>query len=321
MAPEQIQGKPLDQATDIYQLGVIIFELLTGQVPFSDSTDFAILQKHLNDPVPSLKGLNPSLPQSCQGVIDKAMGKEKHSRYSSVRDLFNDLEQALKQGMPKVQSPPIAPTIALPQRQGGRIAKLTTVISSVVKQKIKEMDDSQLIVLGISLVIGFLVITLWAADVIRREALWLWIFGGAFYYIGGTSAFAISRRIDAIFYVHIPVHVIVLSIAYLDFMDFNLFFRIIASGLISALSMALILSFLKRDMVAHIGTSNVNSNQDFQFRVATYYIATIIISYYLVIAFFLDKFTTPYISFLGAFLTGVFAYIIDEICTGIQKSP
>ncbi|HND20249.1 MAG TPA: serine/threonine-protein kinase, partial [Acidobacteriota bacterium] len=66
MSPEQAQVQPLDARSDIYSLGVMTYEMLTGQVPFSDSSWISVVLKHVNDPVPPLRSLNPQIPEQAQ---------------------------------------------------------------------------------------------------------------------------------------------------------------------------------------------------------------------------------------------------------------
>ena len=88
MSPEQIHGDAhIDGRSDIYALGVIFFQMLTGRVPYIGETATKILMKHIMDPVPDLRGMRPDLPVECQDVITKAMAKKPEQRFSTADEM------------------------------------------------------------------------------------------------------------------------------------------------------------------------------------------------------------------------------------------
>jgi serine/threonine protein kinase len=91
MAPEMVNGQAVDFRTDIYELGVVIFQMLTGRLPFLGSTPFVIAAQHLHEPVPSLVELNPILTEGIDAVVRKAMAKHPATRYSSTHELIQEL--------------------------------------------------------------------------------------------------------------------------------------------------------------------------------------------------------------------------------------
>jgi predicted Ser/Thr protein kinase len=86
-APEQIEGGPVDSRTDVYALGCVLYECLTGSPPFSQGTEHAVLHAHLVDPPPSVTRVRPELPLAFDGVIATAMAKDPDDRFSSCGEL------------------------------------------------------------------------------------------------------------------------------------------------------------------------------------------------------------------------------------------
>ena len=96
MSPEQGRGEKIDQRTDIYSMGIVIFELFTGRVPFQGDTPFAIIFKHLEEP-PPLEDPKLPLPPSLVPVLRRALGKRPNQRQSSAAELATELRDAARQ--------------------------------------------------------------------------------------------------------------------------------------------------------------------------------------------------------------------------------
>jgi Tol biopolymer transport system component/predicted Ser/Thr protein kinase len=92
MAPEQVQGQAVDERTDIYALGIVLYEMLTGQVPFSAHTPVATLYRQVNEPPPPLRQMNISIPAWLDSVVARALAKRPEERFRRA----GEMAQALK---------------------------------------------------------------------------------------------------------------------------------------------------------------------------------------------------------------------------------
>lgn len=94
-SPEQARGGFVDHKSDIYSLGIVMFEMATGKLPFDGDTVVTVALKHINDPLPDLAALNPHVSESLSRIIRKATEKSSTKRYQSVEDMSADLKRAL----------------------------------------------------------------------------------------------------------------------------------------------------------------------------------------------------------------------------------
>ncbi len=94
MSPEQVRGeKELDGRSDVYSLGVVIFEMLTGQTPYNADTPGKLMLKHVLEPVPRISTADPTLPAGCDAILLRALAKSHDDRYATAGDLADDLTQ------------------------------------------------------------------------------------------------------------------------------------------------------------------------------------------------------------------------------------
>lgn len=94
-SPEQAQGGFVDARSDLYSLGIMMFEMITGTLPFSGDSPVALAMKHIKEPLPDIAKLNPNASQSLIGIINKLTQKKPYLRYQKAEELIADLKSAL----------------------------------------------------------------------------------------------------------------------------------------------------------------------------------------------------------------------------------
>ncbi|MEW5986993.1 MAG: serine/threonine-protein kinase, partial [Chloroflexota bacterium] len=112
MSPEQGMGQSLDGRSDLYSLGIILYQMVTGRIPYQAETPLAVAIKHVNDPLPPVHRFNPAVPVAVEQVILKTLAKNPADRFSSagemVRALQLAVDSALAAGLPPT-TPPTPP--------------------------------------------------------------------------------------------------------------------------------------------------------------------------------------------------------------------
>ncbi len=122
MAPEQASGEAVDGRTDIYALGVILYEMLTGKQPYQADTPLGLAIKHITEPVPRILEANPNLPVWMEKVISTAMAKDKDDRFSTAVELVETIKAFLRGETP-------------PERQSSATVKASPYNKTAVAQK------------------------------------------------------------------------------------------------------------------------------------------------------------------------------------------
>jgi eukaryotic-like serine/threonine-protein kinase len=92
MSPEQIQGRRGDARTDVYAIGVMLYEMLAGRVPWEGDNALSVMSQHVNAPVPPLHEIDPSIPPPIEGIVRKCLRKAPDERYEDAAALRSDLE-------------------------------------------------------------------------------------------------------------------------------------------------------------------------------------------------------------------------------------
>jgi serine/threonine protein kinase len=123
MAPEQVQGDRGDARTDVYALGVMLYEMLTGDVPYHGDSPLAVMSQHVTTDAPLLRSKRPDLPPALEAVVWRALRREPSERYASMADLRHDLTH-----LDEVQ----IPNYPTSTQRGPRIAREHLVTAAVI---------------------------------------------------------------------------------------------------------------------------------------------------------------------------------------------
>ncbi len=140
LAPEVTQGAMPSPTTDVYSVGIILYELLTGRYPFSADTPVAMAMKHSTAPVPGIRAQNNGVPQTLEEIVKKCLAKVPHDRYMSAAELLSDLrmmQDALRFG--KQLSWPIKSTGPLPAPTPEPAPQLVAPRMSAIRPESKQI--------------------------------------------------------------------------------------------------------------------------------------------------------------------------------------
>ncbi len=166
ISPEQARGdKDLDAGTDIYSFGVLLYELITGQVPFNADTPFSVIHDHIYTPLPLPRSLNPEVPESVERVLLKALAKERADRYETVAEMvqafqrvYGSIDVPVTEPGETFAAPTMKPAAARRQKEKRQKAKDVTRVQASQEPKPKKKRSVWMyIAAGILSVLCFLV--------------------------------------------------------------------------------------------------------------------------------------------------------------------
>src|SRR3954454_17136458 len=95
VAPEQALGEDVTEQSDVYSLGICLFEMVTGGVPFTAESQVGVAMKHVRDPLPDVQALRPDMSAALAAIVERSTAKERRNRYADAAEMVDDLEQAL----------------------------------------------------------------------------------------------------------------------------------------------------------------------------------------------------------------------------------
>jgi serine/threonine-protein kinase len=132
MSPEQIKGQKVDAAADIYSFGVMLYEMVSGRVPFNSESVMTLMMMHVKDPVPDVRSFRADVPPMLISIIERALAKEPAQRYQKMTDMVTDLRRLRTGAAPQSQ----------PQAVGGVTGAMTMMDADLTEMLEEDMRQA-----------------------------------------------------------------------------------------------------------------------------------------------------------------------------------
>ncbi|HTP10869.1 MAG TPA: protein kinase [Anaerolineae bacterium] len=197
MSPEQAQGSPVDQRTDIYSLGVVVYQMLTGDVPFHAETPMAVMLKQIVEAPPPLRTKNPDISPEIEQVVLKALTKNRDDRYTHAVDFAAAYEAALDSAatLPVAQQPTLSTTPVTPLVDQRRspwpiVAAVIAVLAVVIAIAALLISNNRSDGGGSTVQLGANLLDDFSASAIDRNT---WVYSGTFTTTLDSPAVAIKN--------------------------------------------------------------------------------------------------------------------------------
>lgn len=167
LAPELARGETATYQSDIYALGIVFYELLTGSVPYKGDTAIQIAMQHINDPLPKVRDTNPMIPQSVENNIIKATYKNRELRFASAADMLADLDSVLSEE--RKDEAVLADIISSGSHDTTKVISSIDALENDKKKKQNAKKKNLIIALASILVISIIAILVWPRTQIPVE--------------------------------------------------------------------------------------------------------------------------------------------------------
>ena len=159
LPPEQASGQGSTIKSDIYSLGILMFELLTGRIPYKGDNAVEIALKHMKDPIPSVRDIKENIPQSVENIILKASAKNPKNRYDSVAEMYEDIRTALDEN--RINEERLVYRFPETDLETTKVMdKIDATDSSDKESLLDDLEDKKLnkaLVIGICIAVGIIV--------------------------------------------------------------------------------------------------------------------------------------------------------------------
>ncbi len=127
LSPEQAKGEPTGPASDLYALGVVLYEMLTGVAPYEAESPIAVALKHVSDPPASPRDANPEVPKGMDAVVVKLLAKDPEDRYADAGELAEDLRRVRRDLSPTALSSPPKSKSTVPRGRAGKVLSIPSI--------------------------------------------------------------------------------------------------------------------------------------------------------------------------------------------------